>query len=108
MDDSKSVYTITMDVSPGQDTFTVTDTIDLSSISVGSLNGLGYTDITINTGDIQLDYVTDYYKEQEIVSEYREEEKIRERNPGIQAAWEAYKILVELAKNPPENLDETK
>lgn len=48
------------------------------------------------------DYNFDWFEDQRIVNEYNEEKAIRERNPGIQEAWEQYKILVELAKNPPE------
>lgn len=51
------------------------------------------------------DYNIDWFEDQRIVEEYKEEKAIREQNEGIQKAWEQYKILVELAKNPPENLD---
>jgi hypothetical protein len=70
------------------------DTITLDS----ALTGI-HTDI-----DTGFDMI-DWFEDQQIVEEYKEEKEIRERNEGVQAAWEQYKIMVALAKNPPENLD---
>jgi hypothetical protein len=94
-------------------------TIDLSSVSddgsyyaaCDTIYTSGTTDtITLldhyksNSSDFS-DINIDWFEDQRIVNEYNEEKAIRERNPGIQEAWEQYKILVELAKNPPENID---
>jgi len=85
---------ITIDVS-GYDYST--DTIDLSSINIGSMTSADT--VTITPG-----FDIDWWEDQEIVNTEREERAIRERNEGVQQAWEQYKIMVELAKNPP-NLD---
>ena len=93
-----------------------TITIDLSSvfddIKFDSSNDYYSTDAnTITLGNYKsnvddfADINIDWFEDQRIVNEYNEEKAIRESNPGIQEAWEQYKILVELAKNPPENLD---
>ena len=88
---SDTIYTST-----SSDTITLGDYASSSSSSTFTLDSLksGFGD-----------YNFDWFEDQRIVNEYNEEKAIRERNPGIQEAWEQYKILVELAKNPPENLD---
>lgn len=117
----KDLITITLDdsvFSAGSDDIT----IDLSGYEPAQYN-------TINLGDYSVPYISstsdtitigqssgyqsidltgldssmvDWMEDQRIVEEYKEEKAIRERNEGIQHAWEQYKILVELAKNPPE------
>lgn len=77
------------------------DTITLGDYSSGTSNT--FTLDSLKSGFS--DYNFDWFEDQRIVNEYNEEKAIRESNPGIQEAWEQYKILVELAKNPPENLD---
>ena len=124
----KDLITITLDGSgfshDHTDIFTLSDdvTIDLSynaanTINVGDITipyisgtsdtitigqSSGYSSIDLTTG---LDGLTEWMEDQRIVEEYREEKAIRERNEGVQAAWEQYKIMVALAKEPPENLD---
>jgi hypothetical protein len=70
------------------------DTIDLSSINIGNISDAGT--ITITPG-----FDMNWWEDQEIVNTEREERAIRERNEGVQRAWEQYKIMVELAKTPP-------
>lgn len=56
---------------------------------------------------IDVDYAThlqEYLEKEQIYKDYKIEESLRMNNPGIQAVWEQYRILVELAKEPP-NLD---
>jgi hypothetical protein len=87
---------ITIDIS-GYDYST--DTIDLSSINIGNISDAGT--VTITPG-----FDINWWEDQEIVNTEREERTIRERNEGVQRAWEQYKIMVELAKNPP-NFEDT-
>jgi hypothetical protein len=61
--------------------------------------------LTLTDSAVEYDGIKDWLNDYSIVEEYKEEKAIRERNAGVQAAWEQYKIMVELAKNPPENLD---
>jgi len=45
----------------------------------------------------------DYSKMQELWNQEKTDSIIRERNAAVQAAWEQYRILVELARDFPEN-----
>lgn len=95
-------YDLNITTATSSDSIYISDYVNASSdtITLGpldTLSGYSATDITVDM---------DWFEDQRIVEEYREEKAIRERNEGIQHAWEQYKILVELAKNPPENLDE--
>lgn len=91
------------------------DTIDLSGcgLSTGSVTIGTYSPTVtldpaglVNLNGIDLDLTSSgvggWYEERRIIDEYNEEKALRENNEGIQKAWEQYKILVELAKNPPE------
>ena len=111
----KDLITITLDGSgfshDPTDIFTLSDdvTIDLSynaanTINVGDITipYISGTSDTITLGDYDTNESFDWFKDQAILEEYREEKALREKNEGIQAAWEQYKILVELAKNPPD------
>lgn len=94
-------YDLDITTATSSDSIYISDYVNASSdtITLGPIDTLsGYA-----STDIKLDM--DWFEDQRIVEEYREEQELRERNEGIQAAWEQYKILVELAKNPPENLD---
>lgn len=83
-----------------QDTFDLTNSgyvlSNTSTITVSK----PVTSITLD-GNYDLG-IGGWFEDQKILEEHREEKLLRENNEGIQKAWEAYKILVELAKNPPE------
>lgn len=105
--------TITIDLSSldlsGHD-YDYEDTVTLDLSGINDLNYAGACE-TITVSSSGLDSLifdtgtTDWFEDQRIVEEYKEEKAIRERNEGVQKAWEQYKIMVTLAKNPPENLD---
>lgn len=98
--DPSDIFTtgdITLDLN-----YNAANTINLGDYSIPYISG---TSDTITIGDYDTSESFDWFKDQAILEEYREEKALREKNEGIQAAWEQYKILVELAKNPPENLD---
>lgn len=112
MDDDNLIDlgSITIDLSSSDYNYAASDIIYTSgssdTITLGDYSSSSSNTITLDTFTSGLgDYNFDWFEEQRIVKEYNEEKDIRERNPGIQEAWEQYKILVELAKNPPENLD---
>ncbi len=44
----------------------------------------------------RLEEETDYYKK--IVNQYREDERVRDKNPALQKAWRNYLTLLELAR----------
>lgn len=107
MDDDNLIDlgSITLDLNSNDYNYAASDIIYTSgssdTISIGNYSSGSSDSITLDgVGDFNFDW----FEDQRIVKEYNEEKDIRERNPGIQAAWEQYKILVELAKNPPENL----
>lgn len=75
----------------------ISDYVNCSSDTI-TFGPIDHSEI-ISAGDI-IDNI-DWFEDQRILIEYQEEKELRERNEGIQAAWEQYKILVELAKNPP-------
>ena len=99
-------------------------TIDMNNVDLGmyssnynTMDTVTISDVTTNTGSVTLTIDPNYqidlsdsdlggigtwYEERRIVDEYNEEKALRENNEGIQKAWEQYKILVELAKLPPE------
>lgn len=84
--------------------------IDLSDLDLSTYSYSSDYTITLDSGSASAADITtfdigaDWLEDQEIVNTEREERAIRERNEGVQKAWEQYKIMVELAKNPPENL----
>lgn len=108
----------------GTDTITVSgmseDTvlIDLSNISMSSsmtypAGGL-YShnwdpNLTVTLGDpgSNFDGLNVYMEERGIVDDYREAEAIRKRNPGVQAAWEQYQIMLNLAREDEQNGEDT-
>ena len=81
-------------------------TIDISSSSTtytqDVMTSMSYGSDTITLNNIDLGINMDWVNQQAIYDEYREEKEIRERNEGVQKAWEQYKIMVALAKMPPE------
>lgn len=81
---------ITISGIAGDSTYT-TDSVTLSLDPSFQIN---LDDTTVGLGA--------WYEERRIIDEYNEEKALRDQNEGIQKAWEQYKILVELAKNPPE------
>ena len=108
MDDDNLIDlgSITLDLNNNDYIYAASDIIYTSgssdTISIGNYSSGSSDSITLDgVGDFNFDW----FEDQRIVKEYNEEKDIRERNPGIQEVWEQYKILVELAKNPPENLD---
>jgi hypothetical protein len=76
--------------------------IDLSNSTIDLTGIFNSSTDTIFVDDIG---TSNWIEEQQILQDYKEEKEIRERNAGVLAAWEQYKIMVELAKNPPEILD---
>lgn len=99
MDHSSDDIVINIDGYDISDQYTYTDstTLDLSSITIAS------PDPTVTISDGTGFNIT-WWEDQEIVNTEREERAIRERNEGVRQAWEQYKIMVELARNPPEPL----
>jgi hypothetical protein len=90
--------TVTLDLS-GIDSAAADMVTTVNTSGIGSIT---ISDFTLNDFDIT---TSEWFKDQEILKEHREEEEIRARNEGVQKAWEQYKIMVALAKEPPENLD---
>jgi hypothetical protein len=81
--------------------------VDLSSMDLRPYTWEDGTTVSLDIGSASASDITidDWIETSRIVDEYHEELAIRERNAGVQAAWEQYKIMVELAKNPPDILD---
>lgn len=104
--------TITLTVNDPYITPSIAVTGDLIKISDYPIDDTNMaTSLDYGIGQISLPSDVDWYKsmgnyfeKEQIYSDFKQEQEIRERNPGIQAAWEQYKILVELAKIPPEDL----
>lgn len=110
MDDNTiDLGSIVLDLGNSSDYFYPADAIYTSSSSdtitlSGSYMDSSSTTISLDSTSLGVD-ISGWYEDQQIIDEYKEEKALREQNEGIQHAWEQYKILVELAKNPPKNLD---
>lgn len=107
---SKDIVTISLS-EPDSDweTFNITSSMSISlpdvnmgTVSVGSV---ALDTITISDGADLTGMNMDWLEQYSVYEEYKEEKEIRERNEGVQKAWEQYKIMVALAKNPPEPLE---
>lgn len=82
--------------------------LDLSEISLGpamaelaspwdfSASGIS---ITLNDPASNFDGFSTYFEERDIIEQHREAESIRGRHPGVQAAWEQYQIMLNLARD---------
>lgn len=55
--------------------------------------------ITLNDPGSNFDGISVYREEQDIIKEHRESESLRARHPGVQAAWEQYQIMLNLARD---------
>ena len=85
--------------------------IDLSNMSSSMTYPYGgYTynwnsNLTVSTGDpgSNFDGISVYLQERDIIEEHREAESLRERHPGVQAAWEQYQIMLNLARDDEQN-----
>lgn len=55
--------------------------------------------ITLSDPGSNFDGVSVYLEEREIIEEHRESESLRARHPGVQAAWEQYQIMLNLARD---------
>lgn len=84
-------------------------TIDLSDVGAAqptyTVNGLDDLILTVdNTG---IDGITDWLQEREIIEQHKEEKSIRETHPAVQYAYEQYQILLNLAREEPQDPTET-
>ena len=84
------------------DSITIDISSSLTTYTQDVMTSMSYGSDTITLNNIDLGMNMDWVNQQIIYDEYREEKEIRERNEGVQKAWEQYKIMVVLAKMPPE------
>ena len=79
-------------------------TIDISSHAAAqSVYTVGNLDSLTTGGDSSWSGVTDWLVEREIIDQHHEEKRIRESHPAVQSAWEQYQIMLNLAREEPED-----
>jgi hypothetical protein len=67
----------------------------------GSMTNTGT--ITVNTSDNH--YWIELLEKEQVYEEYKVDREIRAQNLGVRAAWEQYKILLELARDIPKKIE---